>query len=245
MQIYKIIVAYDGTDFAGWQVQTNQQAIANVIQNTFNKCFNHSIHLIGASRTDAGVHAMGQVATFKTSLHLKPEQLKVVLNNALPSSIVITYLEQAPENFHPRYDVKQKTYWYHFFTERPLPFSERYGYFHPYKLDLNKLQEALNIFQGTDDFRSFCTGNDYTSTVRTIDEIKLDYNEQFQAHRIIFKGKGFLRYMIRRIVGASMYCSSYRDYSVEQLKTILEQKDPHQQLPTAPAKGLMLNSVEY
>ncbi len=245
VKCYKIVVAYDGTDFAGWQVQLNQKAVANVIQNRFNDLFNEVIRLIGASRTDSGVHAMGQVAILTTSLHLKPEHLKNVLNNSLPPSIVITHLEVASPDFHPRFDVTQKTYWYHFFTERPLPFVQRYGHFHPYKFDFSKLEAALSIFKGTHDFRSFCTGNEYNSTIRTIDDITLDFNEQLQAHRIIFKGKGFMRYMIRRIVGASLHCASYENYSIEMLKAILEQKDPHQQLPTAPAKGLMLYQIEY
>ncbi len=245
MQIYKIIVAYDGTDFAGWQVQPNQKAIANIIQNRFYDLFNQKICLVGASRTDSGVHAMGQVATFTTGIELEPHRLQHVLNNSLPPSIVITQLEVASPDFHPRFDVIQKTYWYHFFTERPLPFVQCFGHLHSYQLDFSKLEAALSIFQGTHDFRSFCTGHEQNSTIRTIDSITLDFNEQLQAHRIIFKGKGFLRYMIRRIVGASLHCASYSDYSIETLQKILKQKDPHQQLPTAPAKGLMLYQIEY
>jgi tRNA pseudouridine38-40 synthase len=241
---YKIIVAYDGTDFSGWQVQKNQRSVANTFENIFYAIFKHEIRLIGASRTDAGVHAQGQVATFSTDLAVDPHHMKHALNRGLPSSVVLRSLEEIDPSFHPRYDVAQKTYWYHFFTQPPLPWMQRYGYYIQENLDLVLLEQALQIFVGTHDFRSFCTGSDLKDTVRTVDTIMIDFNPQFTAHRIVVKGKGFLRYMIRRMVGAC-FAVAQGALTLDSLRAILQEKDAHQKLLTAPAQGLMLYEIIY
>lgn len=245
-QQYKIIVAYDGTDYAGWQVQKNQKSVANVIENRFFDVFKKKIRLLAASRTDAGVHAFGQVACFTTDLTIDSQKLKRALNKSLPASIVIRDLEPVGSSFHPRYCVTQKTYWYHFFPQQPLPWVERYGYFQNSILDfdLELLKEALQVFVGTHDFRSFCSGYDIKNTIRTIDSISLDFNEEWNAYKIVFKGKGFLRYMIRRIVGASFQVSQ-KKLKINELQDILNQKDPNQRIITAPAQGLILHEILY
>lgn len=186
---YKLVIAYDGTDYTGWQVQPQGTAVANVLQKTFVQCFNKPIRIIGASRTDAGVHALGQVATFETDLNVHPDKIMWVWNNKLPRSLSIRSLQIVDDRFHPQADVKQKTYYYHFFTERPLPFIARYGYFYNYPLDIAKVQDALRVFEGTHDFRSFCTGDDMSSTIRTIDAISLDYIKRYNVYRISVRGK--------------------------------------------------------
>ena len=241
---YKIIISYDGTDFAGWQVQPNGKGIANVLQDRFAAVFNEKIKLVGASRTDAGVHARGQVAIFSTNLSLDHKVIKRAWNDALPPSIVIQSLEETPSDFHPRYGVKQKTYHYHFFLERPSPFVERYGWFFTHDIDTEKLNNALALFVGEHDFRSFCTGDEMDTTIRSIDEISVEFNEKLGAHRITFKARGFLRYMIRRIVGACMEVAS-KDVPITILTEALEKKDPKQNLHNAPAKGLCLESIRY
>lgn len=241
----RIVVAYDGTDFAGWQTQPNQRGVANLLQNRFHAVFKERIKLIGSSRTDAGVHALGQVAIFQTTLNLDLERIKEVWNNALPSSIVIRSIDHCPDDFHPRYDVTQKTYHYHFFDLRPLPFVQRYGFFFQERVDFEKLKNALAIFEGTHDFRSFCTGDETESTIRTIDEICLEFNQSLNAHRIVFKGKGFLRYLIRRIVGACLYVSSKKELDITMLQRALDEKNSNQPLPKAEAQGLMLVQIDY
>lgn len=242
---YKLTIAYDGTDYSGWQVQPDAPSIAQTMQDTYTRIFNQEITLIGASRTDAGVHALGQVGAFNTDLMISEDKLKNAWNDALPSAIVIRSIEQTEDNFHPIYGVAQKIYWYHFFLERPLPFVERYGWFYRHAVDMERLQEALAVFVGTHDFRSFCTGTDMgENTIRTINAIEVS-QEQFGAWRITVKGPGFLRHMIRRIVGASLASASRDDLSPDDLKAILEEKDPNQALINAPAKGLCLYSIRY
>ncbi len=242
---YKLTVAYDGTDFNGWQVQPDVLSIAQAMQDSFKHIFNQKIVLIGASRTDAGVHAMGQTAAFSTDLTIDINKLMTAWNDALQPTIVVRSLEQTSDDFHPIYKVKEKIYWYHFFLERPLPFIGRYGWFYRYAVDREQLQKALAVFVGTHDFRSFCTGTQMgENTVRTIDSIDVT-QEQFGAWRITVKGPGFLRHMIRRIVGASLVSASKDNLSADDLKAILKEKDPNQALINAPAKGLCLYSIRY
>lgn len=243
MQKYQCIISYDGTDYTGWQVQPNQRGIANVLQNVFANVFGYSIKLIGASRTDAGVHALGQVATFSTDLILSCQKILDAWNNRLPNDIVIRSLRMV-DDIHPRHNVQQKTYRYHIFLERPLPFVQRYGFFYTYSLNIELLQDAFKVFIGTHDFRSFCTGDEQESTVRTIDSISLQYLERWNVYRVEVKGPGFLRFMIRRIVGACLHVASGQS-SIDVLQRVLDEKDPRQMLPNAPAKGLMLYKIVY
>src|SRR5438128_2334288 len=149
MAVYKMVVAYDGTAYAGWQIQPDAVAIANVLQTTFFHVFHKSIKIIGASRTDAGVHALGQVASFVTDLSLDAKSMKKAWNNSLPGDILIRSLEKAADTFHPQCMVRQKIYWYHFFVERPLPFVQRYGHYVYKKVDITALQKSLALFVGT------------------------------------------------------------------------------------------------
>lgn len=245
MHKYKIIVAYDGTEYAGWQVQADQKTVAGTLQDTFKEVFNQEIIIAGASRTDAGVHALGQTAIFSTSLVLDAQQLLFAWQNILPESIAITSIKKVPLDWNPRHAVKQKIYRYHFFQKRPTPFIARYGWHYPYPVNLKKLQQALDIFVGTHDFRSFCTGHEHKNTVRTIDAINVIYVSRLQAYRITVKGPGFLRYMIRRMVGACLEVASRDTILLDDIKRVLAQKNPLHTLPTAPAKGLLLYKILY
>jgi tRNA pseudouridine38-40 synthase len=246
MKTYKIVVAYDGTGYHGWQIQVGQHpTVCAVLQNTFKIVFGKEITIAGASRTDAGVHALGQTAAFSTDLRIEPKEMLEAWQRKLPESIVIRSLERVKAGWNPRARVKQKIYQYHFFTERPLPFIARYGWYYWRPLDLKKLKKALKMFKGTHDFRSFCTGDDFENTVRTIDAITLEYVAHYKAYRITVKGAGFLRYMIRRIVGACLTVASHDKLTVDYLKTVLAQKNPEQTLLTAPAQGLLLYKIHY
>ena len=245
MKKYKIIVAYDGTDFYGWQVQAGHPTIAGVLQDRFKDVFGKEIVIAGASRTDAGVHALGQTAAFTVDLNITAQDLLHAWQNILPESIVLRSIDEVPLDWNPRHNVKQKTYYYHFFQERPLPMGSRYGYYYRYPVNLEKLKQSLSVFVGTHDFRSFCTGDEYENTVRTIDEVGVEYLPHFKTYRIIIKAPGFLRYMIRRIVGACLEIASRDSLTLNDLQKALEEKNPLQLLPTAPAKGLMLWNIEY
>ena len=243
---YKLIISYDGTDFDGWQSQKSSRAVADVMSATFADTFGVVPSILGASRTDAGVHAVGQVACITTPIDLPADQLMRAWNNALPQTIVITSCERTQSNYNPHIGVVQKTYWYHFFTERPLPFVTRYGWFFPYKVDLEKLQECLQQFVGTHDFRSFCTGDGMgENTVRTIESIRLEFQPELSAYRIVVIGPRFMRHMIRRIVGAALYVASRTDSSVDYIQQVFKERSARQTLPNAPAKGLCLYRITY
>lgn len=245
MKKYKIIVAYDGTDYHGWQIQPHNLTICQILQDRFYSVFGKKIKIIGASRTDAGVHALGQVAMFNIDFIIDLDVLKMAWNNLLPDNIIIRKIDEVDELFHPQENVKQKTYYYHIFQNRPLPFISRYGYFPNKLLNENKLKDALQIFVGKHDFRSFCTGYEQESTIRTIDSIDIVKFKRFGVIRIEIKAQSFLRYMIRRIVGASLDIACSYSRSVNELQKALEQKNPEQQFTTAPAKGLLLYKIIY
>jgi tRNA pseudouridine38-40 synthase len=242
---YKIIVSYDGTDYAGWQYQPDEVSITNVLQDTFVDVFGKQIKITGASRTDAGVHALGQVASFQTDLRITSEQLLHAWNNRLPQDVVVKSATRMPDVFRPMAHVLQKTYWYHVFPERPSPFVARYGYHLRYPFDPKKLQEGLQIFVGKHDFRAFTSDDVRENTVRTIDAIKVQYLKQFNMYRVEFKATGFLRYMIRRIVGAALEVASRPSLNIDLLNEILAARNPEHTLPNAPAKGLLLYKITY
>lgn len=245
MTAYKIIVAYDGTAYHGWQWQNHNITVVQVLQDCFESVFKQKISISGASRTDAGVHALGQVATFTLAMQIAPETLKFAWNNALPDDILIKDVSIVPEGFNPRHNVLSKTYKYYFFTQRPMPLVQHCGWYFKRPLDFDELYKALQILVGEHDFRSFCTGYDMKSTIRTIHSIDLEYDEAMQAHIIIIKGPGFLRYMIRRIVGACLTVASRDEFTHLDVKIALDKKDPEQTLPNSPSKGLLLYEIFY
>ena len=246
MKVYKLIIAYDGSDYLGWQAQNKKPSIATALNNAFAKVFKADIKVLGASRTDAGVHALGQVARIKTDIAVSAEKLKWAWNNALPADIAIRSLELVDDSFNPFCNVEQKIYHYHFFTERPLPFIQRYGYFYPYKIDFDLLKKTLNLFVGTHDFASFRSSEDLReNTIRTIDTINLEYLSRYRAYRITIKGQKFLRHMIRRIVGASLHVATKGIVALPLLEKVMIACNPAHTFPNAPAQGLMLYKIRY
>lgn len=245
MMYYRIVVAYDGTDYHGWQVQPSATTITGVLMQAFEVVFFKKIHILGASRTDAGVHALSQVAIVQSPIDVDPEIMRRAWNKAIPSDIVIQEIKKIDTLIHPHEGVVQKLYAYHLFLERPLPLVQRFGWFIHKPVNMELLQEALNLFVGTHDFRSFCTGADLVDTVRTIDSVTVSYVPSWNAYRIEMRGKSFLRYMVRRIVGACVTVSYSPDFTLQDLKQILAQKNPGHTLPNAPAKGLILEQILY
>lgn len=241
---YKLIVAYDGTDFSGWAKQPHKNSIDDNLHDAFVRSFGCEPKIVGASRTDAGVHALGQTVLLQTELPLKPEHIKAAMSNLLPESIVIRSIEMAPEKFHPFHNVEYKIYWYHVFPERPLPFLARYGWYYEWPIDIEKLKQCVKIFEGTHDFRSFCTG-DHENTVRTIDAINVQYISRYNVYRIEIVGQKFLHHMIRRIVGACIKVAATPTVSIDTLREALAKVHPRQLLPNAPAKGLLLYKIRY
>jgi tRNA pseudouridine38-40 synthase len=245
MICYKIVVAYDGTAYRGWQEQDNATTVSGALIKAFQTVFFQEAKILGASRTDAGVHALGQVAIMRCSLDINPAILARAWSKAIPEDISIRSIEKLDQLIHPHDGVVQKTYVYHLFFKRPLPLYQRFGWYIYKPVDLDLLQKALNIFLGEHDFRSFCTGDDLTDTVRSIDSVRLCYVSSWDAYRIEIKGKSFLRYMIRRIVGACVAVATSPDLNLEDIKKVLAQKNPCHTLPNAPAKGLILEQIVY
>ncbi|MBN1549346.1 tRNA pseudouridine(38-40) synthase TruA [Candidatus Babeliales bacterium] len=243
---YKLTVAYDGANYHGWQEQQGYPSIYGALAETFQATFNVPCRLFGASRTDAGVHALGQVVRLQTDLEIDSYRLMDAWNNRLPEAMVIRDIQQVDASFHPCHNVKQKTYWYHVFTERPVPFFVRYGWYVRLPLNKKKLHDALQVFIGEHDFRSFIsTGEDYESTVKTIDSIEIEQLDAVQGYRIIVKGHSFLHHMVRRLVGAAVHVATHEHLSTDDIHRALAEKDPNQILPNAPAQGLMLHSIVY
>jgi tRNA pseudouridine38-40 synthase len=243
---YRCTIAYDGTDYFGWQFQPDRITVVQTLQQTFHKVFHCDASIVGASRTDAGVHALGQVAVCRTELDIDVRHIMWAWNNRLPHDIMIRSCERVDDNFHPQRNVLQKTYRYYFCCERPLPQVSRYRWYVRKKPDMLKLQKCLDIFVGTHDFRSFCTGDDMgTDTVRTINSITLNYIEYESVFCIEVCGASFLRYMIRRIVGASLIVAASHHLQVDYIRQVLHACNPLQKLPTAPAQGLVLQSIVY
>ncbi len=137
MNCYKLTIAYDGTDYFGWQEQKDKPSISQALIKAFDFVFERDVLLLGASRTDAGVHAMGQVARCKTNLAIDSQTLRWAWNNVLPADIMIRSLKLVNPSFHPYYNVQQKIYYYHFFLDRPLPLVQRYGWYYPYKINFD------------------------------------------------------------------------------------------------------------
>ncbi len=243
---YKMIVAYDGTDYHGWQeqAQKNMPTIVGTMQKKFFEVFHQNCVIVGASRTDAGVHACEQVATFTTDLPINPSTILTAWNNKLPAAIFIKKLTPAPDHYNPHIGVVQKEYRYTWSLERPDPFTARFVWHYRWPVDLVKLQSACTLFVGTHDFRSFCTGAELTDTVRTIDSMCVEHINE-HTYALIFKAKSFLHHMVRRITGACLEVASRPHLSLENVRNILKKKNPEHTLPCAPARGLTLIQITY
>ncbi|MCB9493725.1 MAG: tRNA pseudouridine(38-40) synthase TruA [Epsilonproteobacteria bacterium] len=248
MQAYKITIAYDGSDFFGWQVQPDQPTVMSKLCDVYHKTFGHKIHMIGASRTDTGVHALGQIALFRTHIIVGEEKMRDAWNNALPQSIRIRSLEKAPENFHPCKNVRQKTYWYILFLKPPLPLVARYGWYYPFmkRVCLDKFYQALKLYEGTHNFTSFCRIEDaQKNPVRTIDSIEVKKWGHMNTLLVSIKGQSFLRFQIRRMVGYALDVAQRPDLSVNYIQQLLDNPHDQQTLIKADGSGLCLRKVTY
>ena len=248
MNYFKIIVAYDGTNYHGWQIQPHNITICEQLQKSFKHAFDMEVIITGASRTDSGVHADGQTARIRTELSINPATIINAWNNVLPSDIVIKNLESVElDEFHPIKDVKQKTYHYHLFLERPNPFFARYGWFWHLisTVDMKKFEKALKLFEGTHNFRSFVKLYEEKDTVRTIDKISIEHIKEWNALRVVIKGKSFLHFQIRRMIGAALDNSRKKEHSLDKIQHMLDYPQAQQSYVKAEGNGLVLNKIVY
>ncbi len=240
----KLIVAYDGTNYHGWQIQDNGITIEEILNRELSRLLDEDIHIIGASRTDSGVHALGNVAVFDTETRIPAEKISFALNQRLPADIVIQASSRVPDDFHPRFCDTIKTYQYRIWNSRfPNPLVRLYSKFVYYKLDMEKMQQAANYLIGEHDFKSFCSARTQVeSTVRHVTDIRFTREGSMIIMEI--KGYGFLYNMVRIIMGTLLKCGMGM-YPPEQVKEILEAKDRGKAGPKAEACGLTLVSIEY
>lgn len=246
MKNYRITVAYDGTAYHGWLEQPGQATVVGTLVDAYESVFGQKIDLLGASRTDAGVHALGQVARFHSNLEIDSQRWVRAWNGALPADIKIRTLEEVSPQFHPHQGVWQKVYYYHIFLKRPLPFCARYGYYYSCPLDLEKLAESLTCFEGIHNFWTFrVEGGAARSDICTMRSVHFEQFRRFDLIRIVVCGDRFLYNMVRRMVGAALVVSSSERRSVDEIRRALEHKTPRDYFPTAPAHGLVLRRVIY
>lgn len=246
----KLIVAYDGFDFHGWQIQPGKPTVQAILGECIARVTGEKILPQGSGRTDAGVHALAQVASFETESPIPAANLKVALNDILPVTIRVTSVEEVPRQFHARKSAKAKTYRYRIYRGDDCPpFLARYVYHHPYPLDEAAMQQAAGVVIGEHDFTSFAAvdaekGKDdgEASSIRNI----FSSTWQRQGEELIYtvRGNGFLHHMVRNLVGTFLLIGK-GSLTAEGVKQIIAARKRSSAGATAPASGLYLVSVEY
>ncbi|MCI8781391.1 MAG: tRNA pseudouridine(38-40) synthase TruA [Lachnospiraceae bacterium] len=246
MKRVMLIVSYDGTNYHGWQVQPSAVTIEGMLNEAISRLTGESIQVVGASRTDAGVHALGNVAVFDTESRIPPEKFSYALNQRLPDDIVIQESFLVPDTFHPRHCDCRKTYEYTIVNRKfPLPEYRNTAYFYYGRLDLGKMRAAAEAFLGEHDFAGFCSaGAQVQSTVRTIYSLEILETDEEGKIQIRVQGNGFLYNMVRIIVGTLLEVGKGIALP-DDIGRVIASCDRAQAGPTAPAKGLRLLRIEY
>jgi tRNA pseudouridine38-40 synthase len=260
MRNIRLILAYDGTDFHGWQRQAEgQPTVQGLLECALGKLTGTPVTLHGSGRTDAGVHAANQVANFKTSCPIPCANLRNALNDLLPASVQVKDARQMPSAFHARYDAVSKTYRYRILLAPVAsPFIARYAYHCPYPLDRRATKQAARYLDGEQDFTSFAASSgraeeaedeapgtrEGRGNVRTIIGSRLVWNARNSVLMYEVCGDGFLHHMVRTIVGTLIEVGRGK-LKPADIQTILEARDRTRAGPTAPAHGLCLWKVQY
>jgi tRNA pseudouridine38-40 synthase len=248
MRRIKIQLSYDGTDYHGWQVQPGLATIQGTLEEALSEIEGQPVQVAGSGRTDAGVHALAQVAAFSIGNPIPVENLLRAMNRLLPRDIRVTRAEEAPFDFHPRFQAKAKTYEYRIFrAEICPPFERSYVYHHPYPLHVEEMIAAAPLLEGEHDFTAFAASDERdelpgNSKVRSIFCSRLAQESDRLIYRVT--GSGFLKHMVRNIVGVLLETGKG---NVDRAG-VMARLDPGCAIPpgpTAPARGLFLISVEY
>jgi len=244
MKRIKLVVAYDGTNYCGWQNQPNGLSVQEVVEKHLSELLKEEIHIVGASRTDAGVHALGNVAAFTTNARMPGEKISYAMNTRLPADIRIVDSGEVALDFHPRFTQTVKTYEYRIFNRRfPDPTKRLYSFFYYYPLDLEKMKKAAAYLVGEHDFKSFCTAKpEVENTVRTV--YSLDLEKEGDMITIRIRGNGFLYNMVRIIAGTLIRVGGGM-IEPEEIPVILQAKDRNLAGETARPEGLTLVKIEY
>ena len=245
MRTIKLTIEYDGTNYLGWQVQPNGQTIQGVVQDCLKRLTGESSQLAGSGRTDAGVHALGQVAHFKTESKMDAITFQRALNGLLPEDIVIRRAEEVEAEFHARRSARSKAYEYRILNcTTPPAIDRQYIWYVPQNLNWDEMKKATHSLVGEHDFSAFrSVGSSARSSVRNI--LRADWKRgKGGVLRLQIEATGFLKQMVRAIVGTLVEVGRGK-ISAQEFKRILESKDRKQAGPTAPAHGLFLKEVKY
>ncbi len=244
MRNIRFTLEYVGTRYHGWQIQENAITIQQILEEKLNLILNKKSRVVGAGRTDAGVHALGQVAHFKTNNPLPVERIFKGMNSMLPEDIAVLKMEETNLSFHSRKDAKKKEYFYQIWNgARPSPFLSAFVIHIPTKLNIEAMRRAASFFQGKHDFHSFCPANTtIKDKVRHVFHSGIEEVEEMIRYRII--ADGFLHHMVRTIVGTIINVGKEK-IPVEKIKDIFQGKDRKLAGFVAPAKGLFLKKVYY
>lgn len=240
----KLTVAYDGTNYNGWQIQPNGVTIEEKLNDALSDLLGERIQVIGASRTDAGVHALGNVCCFDTDTRMPAEKISYALNQRLPEDIVVQESCEVPDAFHPRYAKSRKTYEYRILNRQfRLPTRRLDTYFYYYPLDVERMQEAAHFFEGEHDFKSFAsTHMQALTSVRSIERCLVE--KQGDVITIRVTGNGFLYNMVRILAGTLVQVGA-GELAPEDIPRILAARDRSAAGPTAPAHGLTMIGIVY
>ncbi|MCX4299336.1 MAG: tRNA pseudouridine(38-40) synthase TruA [Lachnospiraceae bacterium] len=244
MKRVMLTVAYDGTNYHGWQIQPNVVTVESVLNETLSALLQEEIKVIGASRTDTGVHALGNIAVFDTQARMPAEKISYALNQRLPQDICIQASKEVSQNFHPRRHNSKKTYAYKIWNSAfPMPIYRLYSHFTYVPLDVDAMQRAANYLVGEHDFKSFCSvATTAETTVRTLYEIAVERAGEMITIRVV--GSGFLYNMVRIIAGTLIEVGK-GSLVPERIEEILKACDRAVAGPTAPACGLSLVQYEF
>jgi tRNA pseudouridine38-40 synthase len=251
MRYFKLTIAYDGTDFHGWQMQTGKPTIQGEIVNVLRRLTQENTALHGAGRTDAGVHALGQVGSFRTQSGLSAEEFQRALNALLPNSIRIVAAEEVGPEFNARWSARGKIYRYRLYRGRVVPpMIWRYVLHYPFPLDEGAMRDAAARFVGTHDFASFAasTGSEdddkERSTEREIYSTELVRSPDNEELVFTVCGRSFLRYMVRKMVGTLLDVGRGR-LKPEDIERLYELRDRSKSGPTVPPQGLVMVEVQH
>jgi tRNA pseudouridine38-40 synthase len=247
MRRIRITVAYDGTDFHGWQVQPGLATIQDELQKAVAGLDGHALEVAGSGRTDAGVHALGQVAAFTLENPIPVENLRRALNRLLPRSIRVVDVRETHPEFHPRFQAKAKTYEYRIWRQEICPPMRRlYVWHHPYPLNEEQMADAAGLLVGSHDFTAFAAADEKDalghSKVRHISASRV--SRQGDELIYVVRGSGFLKHMVRMIVGTLVEVGK-GNLSLDDMRRRLEPGFSGKAGPSVPASGLCLVSVEY
>ena len=242
MKNYKLVIQYDGTNYAGWQIQKNGDTVQQRITEALEILTKEKINLIGSGRTDSGVHAIGQVANFRTENDVNIYRFKHSLNSMLPFDISISVMEEVNINFHARFDAKKRSYFY-LINQMKSPFYRNYSYFYHKKLDLNKLNQLSKSFIGEKDFTSFSR-----KTPEQESKDCIIYSAKWRKNGVVtyfyLQANRYLHGMVRAITGTLLKAQEL-NYSESFIEEVFQSRNRDEAYDSVPANGLFLYKVEY